>query len=331
MTNQPLHVARLRLLGRDNGAGLTRELHLTADMLRAVGLDTTVSGLPHRGRAAEWLTRLKMRIAPTDYDINVFFERIRPEFIPGARRNVLIPFPEWFRDEDRPHLQRIDEIWTKTHHASPLFEALGARVRFIGGTSFDRMLPNEPRKHAFFHGPGRSGNKGTEALLKLWSENPHWPKLTLIWRRKRMNVNEVPANVNWIRDFIDDDEYRRLQNAHRFHLCPSQTEGYGHYLVEAMSCGAVVVTLDAEPMNEMVTTERGMLVPAIPAGTQRLSTLYGFTEVAMHEAIRRCIAMTESQAEVLGQAARAWFVANSKAYPQRLKAIAEHLATKIRD
>lgn len=326
----PSSAARLRLIGRDNGAGLTRELLLTSETLCSVDLNTTISGLPHRGRMAEWLTRLKMRIAPPGYDVNVFFERIRPEFMRGARRNVLIPFPEWFRDEDHLYLQQIDEVWTKTHHATALFEALGVRTRFIGGTSFDRMLPNEQRKHAFFHGPGRSGNKGTEALLKLWAENPHWPTLTLIWRRKRMDLREAPANVNWIRDFIDDNEYRRLQNAHRFHLCPSQTEGYGHYLVEAMSCGAVVVTLDAEPMNEMVTPERGVLVSAIPTGTQRLSTLYGFTEVAMREAIQRCIAMTESQAELLGQAARDWFLMNNQAYPQRLKVIAAELATNAR-
>src|SRR5690348_1167093 len=123
MINQTPSVVRLRLIGRDNGAGLTRELHLTADTLSAAGLDPTISGLPHRGRIAEWLTRLKIRIAPSDYDINVFFERVRPEFMRGARHNVLIPFPEWFRDEDRPHLQRIDEVWTKTHHATPLFEA----------------------------------------------------------------------------------------------------------------------------------------------------------------------------------------------------------------
>lgn len=323
MTNTP---PRLRLIGRDNGAGLTRELNLTAETLRQEHIDATVSGLPHRGALSVWLTRLQLALSSPGYDINVAFERIRPEFARGARRNVLIPFPEWFRDEDRDHLPVIDEVWTRTHHAARFFEALGAKARFIGGTSFDRMMPDEPRQHAFFHGPGRSGNKGTEALLKLWGEHPEWPKLTLIWRRKRIELENLPANVDWVRDFIDDTEYQRLQNAHRFHLCPSQTEGFGHYLVEAMSCGAVVITLDAEPMNEFITAERGVLVPAHATGQQRLSTLYGFSEEAMQSAIERCIAMSEAEARHMGDAARAWFLANDAAYPPRLAAAVSALA-----
>ena len=52
MTTTP---PRLRLIGRDNGAGLTRELNLTAETLRQEHIDATVSGLPHRGALSVWL------------------------------------------------------------------------------------------------------------------------------------------------------------------------------------------------------------------------------------------------------------------------------------
>lgn len=310
---------RIQLLGRDNGAGLSRDLVLLAEALREAGAAADMRGLPHRGRLAEWLTRLQLAASAPRYDLNLMLERIRPEFARAAQRNVLVPNPEYFRPRDRHALRCIDEVWAKTRHAVPLFESLGVRTRYIGFTSPDRFDPQIPRRHAFFHGPGRSNNKGTAALLKLWARHPHWPVLTVAWRRRHVELDHLPANVRLLRDHLDDDAYLRLQNEHRFHLCPSQTEGYGHYLAEAMSCGAVVVTLDAEPMNELVTPERGVLVPAQPLGQQDLATMYGWDEDAMRAAIERCIAMDAAETERLGAAARAWYEANRNGFPARLR------------
>ncbi|HEY9132965.1 MAG TPA: glycosyltransferase [Dyella sp.] len=309
---------RCQLIARDNGAGLSRDLLRLADALRATGHTVDVLGLPHRGRFAEWLTRMRLHGKPPAFDANLMLERIRPEFVSAARRNVLLPNPEYFRPEDRAALPLMDEVWVKTRHAERLFGELGADTRFIGFDSEDRLLADIPRKHAFFHGPGRSGNKGTAALLRLWAKHPEWPALTVAWRRKRVDIETLPANVVLLREHIDDASYRRMQNEHRFHLCPSQTEGYGHYIAEAMSCGAVVVTLDAEPMNELVTAERGVLVKAHPSGMQDLATLYAFDESAMETAIARCAAMSEADATTLGQTARQWFESNRAEFPGRL-------------
>ncbi|GLQ98304.1 glycosyltransferase [Dyella mobilis] len=310
---------RCQLIARDNGAGLSRDLPLLADALQRAGCDTQTLGLPHRGRLAEWLTRLQLARKSPAFDVNVMFERIRPEFQRAARRNVLIPNPEYFRTQDRAALPGMDLTWVKTRHAERLFQALGARTCYIGFTSPDRLDPAVPRRQAFFHGPGRSGNKGTQALLALWKKHPEWPTLTVVWRRKRVEIDALPANVTLIREHLSDADYRRLQNEHRFHLCPSQTEGYGHYLVEAMSCGAVVVTLDAEPMNELITPERGLLVPAQAAGTQDLATLYGFEEAAMEQTVERCLHLDASAAEQMGQAARRWYEDNHADFPRRLR------------
>ena len=61
---------------------------------------------------------------------------------------------------------------------------------------------------------------------------------------------------------LDDAALRTLQNSHRFHLCLSEAEGWGHYIAEALSVGAITLTCDAAPMNELVTAERGLLVAA---------------------------------------------------------------------
>jgi glycosyltransferase involved in cell wall biosynthesis len=310
---------RIQLLARDNGAGLTRDMALLSAALREAGAAVHGTPLRHRGRLAEWLTRLRLAGSSPLYDWNLMLERVRPEFARMAARNVLVPNPEYFRTQDRAALDRIDQVWAKTRHAERLFAALGKPVRYIGFASPDRLDAVVTRRQAFFHGPGRSANKGTAALLQLWAAHPEWPVLTVAWRRKHVALGTAPANVRLIREHLDDDTYRRLQNEHRFHLCPSQTEGYGHYLVEAMSCGAVVLTLDAEPMHELVTAERGVLVPAQATGTQDLATLYGFRDADMAGAIERCVAMSEGEAAALGAAARAWFEAEQAAFPLRLR------------
>lgn len=297
---------RVRLLGRDNGAGLGRDMALLAGALESMGLSVDACLLPHRGRWAEWMTRLRRVGKPATFDLQIMLERVRPEFFRDARRQVLIPNPEYFRPRDRAALSRVDAIWTKTRHAGALFEPLGAAVHYLGFCSPDRHLPDVPRRRAFFHGPGRSGNKGTEALLQLWLQHPEWPELTLVWRRKGISASTLPANVTLVNDYLDDEAYRQLQNAHRFHLCPSRTEGYGHYIAEAMSCGAVVVTLDAEPMKELVTAARGVLVPAQRDGLQCLATLYTFEPAAMAAAIEQCIVMTDDRAAELGGCAQQW-------------------------
>jgi hypothetical protein len=310
---------RCQLIARDNGAGLSRDLPLLADALKRAGCTTEIRGLPHRGGFAEWLTRVQLARKAPAFDVNVMLERIRPEFERAARRNVLIPNPEYFRTQDRAALSGMDAVWVKTHHAEKLFRALGATTCYIGFTSPDRLDASIPRRQAFFHGPGRSGNKGTTALLNLWKKHPQWPTLTVAWRRKRVEIDELPANVTLIREHISDADYRQLQNEHRFHLCPSQTEGYGHYLVEAMSCRAVAVTLDAEPMNELVQPERGVLVPANASGKQDLATLYGFDEAAMGQAIERCLSMDNAATEQMGHAARRWYESNHADLPHRLQ------------
>ena len=127
-------------------------------------------------------------------------------------------------------------------------------------------------------------------------------------------------------DYIRDGELQRTQNAHRFHLCPSETEGFGHYLVEAMGVGAVVVTLDAPPMNEMVTPERGALIAPSRTGTQSLATTYFYDEIALERAVERLLATSDGELANMGAAARAWFEDNDRAFRARIAEAVRALA-----
>lgn len=320
-------MTRVNLIARDNGFGLSRNLKLLHDALAESGSEVTISGI-RRGALRKALHPLKLRArtlarrlagrGAQRWDVNLMLERVRPEYLPTARRNVLMPHPEWFDERDRAWLPRLDRVFALTHHAMPIFEALGLRVDYTGFTSEDRLDAAVPRERAFFHLAGRSSNKGTDTLLAAWRKHPEWPRLTVLQSpRVAREVVSAPNIVHRV-DYIPDAELKRLQNAHHFHLCPSETEGFGHYLVEAMGVGAVTVTLDAPPMNEMVTPERGALIPYSRTDTQGLATTYFYDGAALETVIERLLAMPDAELERMGTAARAWFEDNDRAFRARI-------------
>lgn len=321
----------VQIIVRANGAGLGRDLRLLVEVLSAANYRVTVTNRAHRARLSNRLRYFRNRVARlwhgwrtgrlnARYDINLMIEHVRPEMFKQARHNVLIPNPEWLRDEWLPHLHGIDLVLAKTRHAERIFGELGCRTAYIGFASSDCLNMDSDRRLTFFHGPGRSNNKGTLPLLELWRRHPEWPLLTVVWRRKNIVLPPLPENVHLIREYLSEAQLRQLQNGSTFHLCPSQTEGYGHSIAESLSLGGVTITTDGEPMNELVTAERGLLVRAKAGGKQRLATLYDFDLEAMEHAIECCLAMSEQERVRLGANARAWFEENQQQFPARLVA-----------
>ncbi|HXS73185.1 MAG TPA: glycosyltransferase [Rhodanobacteraceae bacterium] len=258
----------------------------------------------------------------------MLLEHIRPEDLPFARCNLFLPNPEWCDKRDVELLPRVDGVLLKTAHAEPIFRRLVCRTAQIGFTSNDRLDASVPREATFFHLAGRSCNKGTERLLAIWEKHPEWPQLTVL-QNPRSALSRVSSdNLVHRIDYIGDAELKRLQNANAFHVCCSETEGFGHYIVEAMSVGAVVLTTDAPPMNELVAPGRGLLVGYDRTGRQHLATTYQFSESALEATVQRCLAMSEGERIAMGKRARAWFEGNSAGFPKRLHtAIEAMLAT----
>lgn len=319
---------RVHLIARDNGAGLSRDLEILKRVIGAAGFELTVSAIG-AGGVRRFITRMSVRrrlasrarregAAFGRFDVNLMDEHLRPEYAPLARRNVLMPHPEWFDVAWTPELAVIDRVFAKTRHAVPLFEALGCRTEFVGFTSFDRLLRDVAREPTFFHLGGRSGNKGSQAIMDLWARKPAWPMLTLIQRKPLRLPATMPPNVRLISDYLDDAELQALQNRNLFHLCPSETEGFGHHLVEGMSVGAILLVTDAPPMNEMVTPERGVLAGYSRTGKQQLATTYYVDPGALEAGVERMLAFDARERCVLSERARAWWEDNDRAFGERL-------------
>lgn len=322
----------VHLLGFDNGVGLSRNLRLLTTTLQAHGYRVDFSNTRRRGGLAgliqrakgKWhaarLERRRRRGEQPPYDFVLMEEHIAPAFLDDAPRRVLLPHPEWFLPKDMQVLERIDLVLAKTREAQRIFASQGCRAVCIGFTSEDRRDATVPRERTFFHLAGASRTKNTEPLLALWRRHPEWPRLTVVQHAGEAKPAPPVANIEHRIGYLADAELRRLQNAHQFHLCPSETEGFGHYIVEAMSAGAVVITLDAPPMNEMITPERGILLPYSRTGSQHLATTYHFDDAAMEAAVMCALATDDARCETLGAAARAWYEAERTAFPARLDA-----------
>lgn len=309
---------RVLLSGWDNGVGLSRDLTLLSRALEEAGLPVVRGQARPRG----WrrLVPRALRGPGPRYGASIMLEHVDARRLPLARRNFFIPNPEWCLWGDLAQLDGIDAILVKTGHAAAIFGGHGHVVRSIGFTSEDRHDPAVPRERAFFHLAGSSCNKGTERLMALWRRHPEWPLLTVV-QNPKMAKRQSPeaANIRHRIDHLDDAELRTLQNAHRFHLCTSETEGWGHYLVEAMSVGAVTLTVDAPPMNELVTSERGLLVAWERSSVQNMATTYFFDEQALEAAVSAALTLADDALDRIGGNARSWFLRNDRGFGERVR------------
>ena len=304
-------MAHLNIIARTNGVGLDRDVDLIHATATAAGHQVTVSHCRSIPFYANWFG------GEQKYDANIFLERIFPRWLGSARLNILIPNQERFPQRHVPRLKNIDHVFCKSEHALEIFSEIHPSAyltRFTSSNLNDAEVPR--RKNAILHLAGRSTLKGTETVLKLWEAHPEWPTLTLL-QHKDNAPESVPDNINLITDYLSDEDIVKLVNEHPIHLCPSLSEGWGHYIVEAMSCGALVITTDGPPMNELIRPDRGILVKAPKTEARHLGTNFFVTPDALEAAIDRILVMPDEERSRLSQAARTWAQKNHETFQQR--------------
>jgi len=229
----------LNIIARTNGVGLDRDVDLIHQVTSQAGYDVTISHCRAISPLRRWIPQKK------NYDTNIFLERIFPRWLGSAETNILIPNQERFPSRHFPLLKKVDHIFCKSEHALEIFKKAHSSCHYTGFTSANLSYPEIPRKKlGILHLAGRSTLKGTETILALWAQHPEWPPLTLV-QCKENAPSSVPDNVILLTHYLKDEEIVQIYNEHPIHLCTSLSEGWGHYIVEAMSCGALVVTTDA--------------------------------------------------------------------------------------
>lgn len=323
--------------------GLGVDVQVVARALERAGCDVFVRGRrrePARNRvharlrtaAAEVAARWATFTGRPLFDVTFFVESIFPRYLATGAVSALFVNPEWLRDDTVALVPKVDVLLCKTPGAVAALRDLPAPSRCVFFTSPDRRVPGARPTDPLqcLHVAGESGLKGTEAVVEAWSRHPEWPPLTVVRRAHRYDGTEAPPlpalpNVRYEATRVPDDVLREWQNACAVHVQPSQAEGYGHVIGEAMSCGAVVVTTDAPPMNELVGPDRGVLVAVARAEPMRRSAR-SFVDVDDLEArLAAVFAMTPDARAALGARARAWFEAQDRRFDESVRTLIEAL------
>ena len=325
---------RINIITTGSKSGLGRDVQILATILKQAGFSVTVYILGERTLAhkIQRITTYVNRFASytlkskPPYDINLFLEYVEPSWFPYARVNCLIPNQEWFREDWYPYLEQFDYILCKTKFAQNIFGKLGCKTEFISFTSIDCFNEKYPKDYDAFIHLASSWQKGTKTILEVWQRHPEWPRLTIKQKKnpsaKIASSNPSSAiaasNIEYITKYLDDEVLCQYQNSHGIHLCPSEAEGFGHYIVEAMSCKAVTLTTNAPPMNQVITPNRGILVDYHSSKNQRLGINYYVDPQSLEQKINEILGMDYNSKKELGENARDWYQENDRFFRHQL-------------
>lgn len=248
--------------------------------------------------------------------VAIFVERIFAHgFLEGYRQRLLLANPEWTWPRWRgPIAGLIDMILHKSAHSvallTPLFPA--QRHCRIGFSSNDpgRLVSD----HALFgHYRGKSTRRHTQSLIDIWQRRGDLPPLYI----QAYGTDVAFRSPRWFSDgnlhlrfHFERDEAAHFLSAARtgIHLCTSGTESFGHYINEGRAMEALVLTLDAPPMNELIDNSTGILVPVASSAPLNYGTRYEADESALEAAIDRVLSLAPAQRRAIGQNAREAFL-----------------------
>ncbi|KAG7377145.1 hypothetical protein PHYPSEUDO_012080 [Phytophthora pseudosyringae] len=169
---------------------------------------------------------------------------------------------KWFEQEGNPRRAKV--FYTKHTSTDP-----GLLVRKRLGEY--AVAPKDFSDIKFLHTAGTSSAKGTREVLECWTYTAGLPPLDVYIDRKpfyrlfpasyKLKIARSLSPVNIHLGMMNRMNYSKLLADASFVVNPSYSEGYGHIINQARASGAVIITSDVPPMNEMISAnETGVLV-----------------------------------------------------------------------
>lgn len=340
---------RVEIFYTRSGRGLTKDADLLTSVIQQLHHQVSATSLKPSPvlmsrLSAKW-QRLKSRVFPApvvqfldafqriirrwfgfrfiNADLIIHLENVHPSCIRPGRTNLLIPNQEWFRPSRLHYLQDIDQVLCKTHAAETCFMGLHRDIRYLGFSSPQARQVSLPGNHeaetGFLHVAGTSSFKGTAPVIDSWLKHPEWPTLTLVADNIELPT-KLPANIRHC-SRLTNQEMQQLWQTATFAVMPSEVEGFGQILIEAMVNGAVAITTDAPPMNELVTPDRGYLVPHASTQQCRLGKRYLVTDSALENTIKQILATGQDEWNTKITNAGQWVESNHQQFVQNVQSL----------
>lgn len=298
----------INIISSKNGVGLSRDVAL---------LEKELTKLGHK---VGFIDFQKHDPPASQADINIFIQIGDEFFFSFAKRNYLIPNPECCLLLSYDKVPLFDLILCRTKEVERIYKTMNSNTVHMSFTCEDRYDPTVIKNYKQpIHLAGASIQKGTDRIAKIWEQNPDLPLLTMI---RHLHKCQFPSlsNLKVVFEYLPDADLKKYQNQCGMHLCPSESEGFGHYIMEAMSCGAVVISTNAPPMNEFVLDKR-CLIDYDRTGTQNIATLYYIDVNKGASVIKGILALNDNELKAIGKKNREFYLKNDKYFKKKLSEI----------
>jgi hypothetical protein len=244
---------KCNLISDDNGVGLSVDVALLKGYLESRG---------HIATFVDW----QAQTCPTA-DVNFFLEKFNEAHLKTAAAHVGIFNLEWLDMKVAKVAREVGmQIWAKSVYAHEWFTDRGHDVYYTGFLSRDmlsygNLTGSWGGQHTAIHVAGKSQAKGTTVVMQAYwlaaRLHINLPPLVLI---SYVPIEPLPPNVVQYNYRVADADLAKLMCRATYHLCPSEVEGWGHYITEALSVGGIVITTDASPMSDHVLPSFGCLI-----------------------------------------------------------------------
>ncbi len=294
---------KIQVVGKLNGLGLSHDV----DVLR-MALEPK-----HAVDFTDW--KSPRRSPRHTYDANIFTELINPAFFGQARMNYGLLNPEWTQSTFVSQLSNLDAILCKTRDAESIFGNYGY-TEFIGFTSRDMLDKSTHRERKFLHVAGGSSAKGTAETIEVFRRTGF--PLTIIGDTHV--PHELPPNIKRM-GRVDTQTLKQAMNSHLSHVCASSYEGFGHYLNEARSVAAVIITTNAAPMNEIATADFAFGASYDSITVQNLAQHKHVNIDGLEAMLRLVNDLPDEVADELGKSARQAYLDGMVHYVERMREI----------
>jgi len=273
-------------------------------------------------------------------DLNLFIESTVDNGYLPSNDNWLLVNPEFITEFDIKFMTKcVSKVLCKTQTSVSIMNHIketnnsGYECVYTKFTTPVTEVVSSKDYSVMVHMAGQSFLKGTYTLLKSWVKYNLESKSTLLisradspgdkeylgywkslpsdkissWRGIEMEA-EMYKNIIFTKHIADKDALYSITGVF---ICPSVTEGYGHYINEGRATKSVVITTDYSPMNELVTPDTGVLIPVskqIPIKNYMHWVKFLSTEVKasivseedLCECIQQVENLTESQKQKMG-------------------------------
>ncbi|KAG7377143.1 hypothetical protein PHYPSEUDO_012078 [Phytophthora pseudosyringae] len=248
----------------------------------------------------------------------------------------------WYAENGNP---RNAQVFYTKHTSSD--QAEFARHR-LGNES---VAPKDFATVKFVHTAGTSVWKGTRELVDCWVMASGLPQLDVyiddsaynfLFRQtyqRRLDRARSPVHIE--HGMLEPQDFSKLTAESAFFMCPSRSEGYGHYINQARASGGVVITTDAHPMNELIVgSDMGVLIPTRSQHDPKMllggkfkgehglkdpdGLLVRYNSRGLCTAVREFVASTTSeQRAAMGERARQQYHEDTKFFARAMRELRE--------